>query len=206
MTLTTISAPSSASSKLLVACTASGMASPGKNRSFTRRSRMLSHTSGSCAHKRTRCVCLRPSTMEIAVPHAPAPMTAISLTSNSLSSPTILRADQQAPDVVFVPNDNQQGRSHDQQQDWSVRALGRVEPPHEERKCRRRDHAAQRDVTCERNNNHEHDESDDNGAWRQCRKGPYGRGHSFAPFEAQPDRKHVAYDGAESGESGQLEC
>src|SRR5208283_4701405 len=188
MTLTTISAPSSASSKLLVACTASGTASPGRNRSFTRRIRMLSHTSDSCAHRRTRCVCLRPSTMEIAVPHAPAPMTAISLT-RSLSSPTIFCSGQQASDVVFVPNDDQQGRSCDQQQDRSGRALLRAEPPYQQRKCRRCNHAAQRNVPRERNNNNEQDESDDDSARRQRRKRPYRRGYSFTPFEAQPDRK-----------------
>jgi Na+/phosphate symporter len=37
MTLTTISQSSSASSKLLVASTVSGIKSPGKNRSLTRR-------------------------------------------------------------------------------------------------------------------------------------------------------------------------
>ena len=68
----------------LVQATVSGMRSPGRNFWFTRRAAMLSRTSGSCAHRRTRWVRLRPSTMEIAVPHAPAPMTAISLTNCSL--------------------------------------------------------------------------------------------------------------------------
>src|ERR1035438_2583889 len=111
MTLTTICAPCSAASRLLVDVTVSGIAWPGKNSSLTRRAWMLAHTSCSCAHSRTPCVLLRPSTLEIAVPHAPAPMTAISLTSSALLPKTVFRACQQAPDVVFVSRDDEDGRS-----------------------------------------------------------------------------------------------
>ena len=43
------------------------------------RATMDSRTSFSNAHSFTRCVPLRPSTIDNAVPHAPAPMTAMSL-------------------------------------------------------------------------------------------------------------------------------
>src|SRR5579875_318339 len=207
MTLTTISAPLSTSSKLLVQATVSGRQYPGKNRWFTRSAAMLSRTSASYAHRRTRCVLLRPSTMEIAVPHAPAPMTAISLTSRLLrgwlelafrpastrftsllnrfqpatyasisqcleplplvlltctaenlsrSRPralhhhtmskhlpnTVLRARQQAPDIVLVPHDDQERRGGDQQKDGRGDALRRGEPPNTQRKGRTGDHTA----------------------------------------------------------------
>ena len=44
-----------------------------------------SQTSVSCAQRRTRCVPLRPRTMAMPVPHAPAPMTAISLIRASIA-------------------------------------------------------------------------------------------------------------------------
>src|SRR5258707_576264 len=79
MALTTISAPRRVAARSLLAATESGMRRPGRNFSLIRVCVIDSQTSASCAHRRTRCVPLRPSTMAIPVPHAPPPMTAISL-------------------------------------------------------------------------------------------------------------------------------
>ncbi len=79
MTLTTICAPPRAAARSLVAVTESGMWRPGRNRSLTRFCAIDSQTSVSCAQRRTWCVPLRPRTMAMPVPHAPPPMTAMSL-------------------------------------------------------------------------------------------------------------------------------
>ena len=75
--LTTMPAPSRALRRSPVTCTHSGIMWPGRNNSFTRWAAMYSRTASSYAQRRTSCRCFRPSTIEIAVPHAPAPMIAI---------------------------------------------------------------------------------------------------------------------------------
>src|SRR5437868_9433941 len=72
-------------------------------------------TSGSCAHSRTWCRPRRPSTIDNAVPQAPAPMMAISLTPCSSSAPqgkTMFGAGDQARDVLMMSGDDEQSDSH----------------------------------------------------------------------------------------------
>src|SRR5438270_2738032 len=79
ITLTTISAPSSASLKSPVALTDAGRVHPGRNISLTLDFAIDLTTSFSSAHSRTSWLPRRPATMARAVPHAPPPMTAIRL-------------------------------------------------------------------------------------------------------------------------------
>ena len=83
ITLTTISAPSSASLKSPVALTDAGRVHPGRNISLTLDFAIDLTTSFSSAHSRTSWLPRRPATMARAVPHAPPPMTAIRLMSYS---------------------------------------------------------------------------------------------------------------------------
>ena len=71
------------------------------------------------------------------------------------------------------------------------------------RKCRGRNHAAQRNVACDRNHNDEQDEHNEHGARRERGKSPHGGGHSLSALEAQPDGEHVPEDGAKCGQRGQ---
>src|SRR3974390_1949375 len=56
-----------------------GMGQSARKSSLTRRALILSQTSGSCAQRQTSWPPRRPRTMAIAVPQAPAPMTAMLL-------------------------------------------------------------------------------------------------------------------------------
>src|SRR5262249_47275779 len=122
-TPTTIPALSSAEARSLVTLTDSGIWWPGRNRSFVRRERMESQTSFSSAQRRRRQEPLPPRTMESAVPHAPAPMMAISdilpvvlgfcrYRGGLLFSELIFFARGQTANVFVVLGDDQ-GRNQD---------------------------------------------------------------------------------------------
>src|SRR5215813_2476197 len=80
ITLTTISAPDSASFRSFVALTEDGTSIPGRNRLLTCDCCRLAATSFSYAQRQTSCFARRPATMARAVPQAPAPITATRLT------------------------------------------------------------------------------------------------------------------------------
>src|SRR6185437_17101285 len=86
-----------------------------------RRAATESQTSRLYAQRRTACKRLRPSTMDRAVPQAPAPITAMSLTpvppSSAPQRKAVLGSRQQAGDVLMMLGDDEQGRSNSSRED-----------------------------------------------------------------------------------------
>src|SRR5260370_21201560 len=118
--LTTTSAFCKAEPRSLVTRTDSGTRCPGRNKTLLRLDCIDSQTSFSYAHRRRRCVPLRPKTMEIAVPQAPAPIIAMSdmnylfLRSrgrgfNFLFAEFVFRAADQTPDVLMMLHNDKNG-------------------------------------------------------------------------------------------------
>ena len=109
--------------RLVVAVTDAGIWRPGRKSSLTPLLAIDSQTSFSCAQSRMRCVPLHPSTMAMAVPHAPAPMTAMSLIicrprrsprPQRSSAQPIFRSRQQADDVnTMLEHDQQRRERHE---------------------------------------------------------------------------------------------
>src|SRR3569833_2047542 len=143
MTLTTIVAWCSATARSSEARTEAGIVSPGRKRWLRWRVLMLSHTSGSYAHSLTLWEPLRPRTMEMAVPHAPAPMTAISLTGSPQST---LGAGAHALNIRTVSPDDEQRCDYDQRHSEGIAHCG-YHPPARNGKSQRPQHAAEGHVT-----------------------------------------------------------
>src|SRR5579872_5391063 len=129
--------------------------------------------------------------MDSAVPQAPAPMTAMLLTLNSLSSApqgeAVLGAGEQAGDVLMVLGDNQQGSSHSRPQ-YALHGHTclNIKQIDEGGQRGRGHNRAQRDIAEEGDKGGKHADRDEHRFGNDGNEGAHTGSHSLAAMKFQP--------------------
>src|SRR5512146_458340 len=129
--------------------------------------------------------------MDSAVPQAPAPMTAMSLTSSSHSSTpqgkAVLGAGEQAGDILMMLGDNQQGSSHSRPQDALHGRTGLYIKQVDKGGQRSRGHdRAQRDITEEGDQSSEDTDRDQHCLGDNSYESSDSGSHSLATAKFHP--------------------